>query len=151
MGTPPNLFLASFAASHLDVEGSDDLARGACSRLGPMSRGEAATLVVFALTACTWVGRPLLSRIEVAGARPLAGLTDPGIAVLAALALFVLPVDVKRRIFVMDWDTATLVPIFAALAPGLGVEPMLVVVPAAIGASCAFMLPVATLVLGIAL
>ena len=40
--------------------------------------------------------------------------------------------------------TATLVPILAALAPGLGVSPDLLIFPAAIAASCAFMLPVAT-------
>jgi sodium-dependent dicarboxylate transporter 2/3/5 len=40
--------------------------------------------------------------------------------------------------------TATLVPILAALAPGLGVHPYLLIFPAAIAASCAFMLPVAT-------
>ncbi len=40
--------------------------------------------------------------------------------------------------------TATLVPILAALAPGLGVSPYLLIVPAAMAASCAFMLPVAT-------
>jgi sodium-dependent dicarboxylate transporter 2/3/5 len=40
--------------------------------------------------------------------------------------------------------TATLTPVLAALAPSLGVDPMLLVVPAAIAASCAFMLPVAT-------
>jgi len=40
--------------------------------------------------------------------------------------------------------TATLVPILAAIAPGLGVHPYLLIVPAAIAASCAFMMPVAT-------
>ena len=40
--------------------------------------------------------------------------------------------------------TATLVPILAALAPGLGVSPYLLIVPAALAASCAFMMPVAT-------
>lgn len=39
---------------------------------------------------------------------------------------------------------ATFVPILAALAPGLGIDPLLLAVPAAIAASCAFMLPVAT-------
>ena len=32
----------------------------------------------------------------------------------------------------------------ASLAPGLGIDPLMLVVPAAISASCAFMLPVAT-------
>ena len=35
-------------------------------------------------------------------------------------------------------------PILAALAPGLGVHPYLLIFPAAIAASCAFMMPVAT-------
>lgn len=40
--------------------------------------------------------------------------------------------------------TATLLPVLAALAPGLGIHPLLLVVPTALAASCAFMLPVAT-------
>jgi sodium-dependent dicarboxylate transporter 2/3/5 len=40
--------------------------------------------------------------------------------------------------------TATLVPILAGVAPGLGHDPLLLAVPAAIAASCAFMLPAAT-------
>ncbi len=40
--------------------------------------------------------------------------------------------------------TASLVPVLAALAPGLGIHPYLLIVPATIAASCAFMLPVAT-------
>lgn len=39
---------------------------------------------------------------------------------------------------------ATLLPILAALAPGLGVHPYLLIFPAGIGASCGFMLPVGT-------
>ena len=40
--------------------------------------------------------------------------------------------------------TATLVPVLAALAPGLGVHPYSLVFPACFAASFAFMLPVAT-------
>lgn len=39
---------------------------------------------------------------------------------------------------------ATLVPLLAALAPGLGLEPLELALPATLAASCAFMLPVAT-------
>ena len=35
-------------------------------------------------------------------------------------------------------------PMLAAAAPGIGVEPEVLMIPAAISASCAFMLPVAT-------
>ncbi|NJN52887.1 MAG: SLC13/DASS family transporter [Gammaproteobacteria bacterium] len=40
--------------------------------------------------------------------------------------------------------TALLMPILAAMALGAGIDPLLVMVPAAMSASCAFMLPVAT-------
>ena len=40
--------------------------------------------------------------------------------------------------------SATLLPVLGAVAPGLGLHPYLLVIPAAIAASCAFMLPVAT-------
>lgn len=40
--------------------------------------------------------------------------------------------------------TAAFLPILASVAIGLGENPMLLAVPAALGASCAFMLPVAT-------
>ncbi len=40
--------------------------------------------------------------------------------------------------------TATLVPVLAAIAPALNIHPYLLVIPAAVAASCAFMLPIAT-------
>jgi sodium-dependent dicarboxylate transporter 2/3/5 len=170
--------------------------------LGRPGRGEAIVLTVFGLAAASWIQRPWL---------PVPGLSDAGIAVTAALALFVLPVDASRRIFAMDWETAvrlpwgvlilfggglslaaalerngvgtwlgasvaawsglpealvivlvvslvillteltsntataaTLVPILGGIAPGLGIPPLVLVIPAGLAASCAFMLPVAT-------
>jgi sodium-dependent dicarboxylate transporter 2/3/5 len=249
IGTPPNLFLASYAKSHLGIEigfarwlgiglpivllflpiawllltrvlfpisrtpisvASKQLDEG-LARLGPMSRGEWSTLVVFSSTALAWMTRPWLVEIELSGLHPLAGLSDPGIAMIAALVLFVIPVEARPRLFVMDWATAsrlpwgllllfggglslaqairingvgeyigrsfesigaapdwvyiiavvgvmiflteitsntataaTLIPILGGIAPAMGVEPLLLVVPAAVAASCAFMLPVAT-------
>jgi sodium-dependent dicarboxylate transporter 2/3/5 len=249
IGTPPNLFLASFVKSQLGREisfvgwmaigvplvavflpvvwwgltrwlypvrgrghaGGEGFAREALAELGPMQTGERVTLVVFAITACAWILRPLLNDWEIAGHRPLAGLSDPGVAMIAALSLFVIPVDRRERVFAMDWKTAvqlpwgvlilfggglslaaaiqandvgthignqvgalaswpplllmlgvatlviflteltsntattaTLVPILAGLAPGLDLSPYVLIVPATIAASCAFMLPVAT-------
>lgn len=240
VGTPPNLFLASYASEHLGIEigfarwmgvgvplvgiflplawllltrvlhpirvrsigGGRRHARMALAELGPMTRAEWIVLGVFATTATLWMTRPLL---------PFEGLSDPGIAILAALSLFVIPVDRREGVFVMNWETAvtlpwgilvlfggglslaaairangvgellgasvagwsllpplalvggvvalmiflteitsntataaTLIPILAGLAPGLGLDPLLLAVPAAVAASCAFMLPVAT-------
>lgn len=180
--------------------------------LGPVSRGEWIVFVVFIATVLLWISRPLLVG---AGKRwglpPLVGLNDTSIAVMAALALFLIPVRPRERVFAMDWQTAArlpwgvlilfggglslaaaigangvdaflggaiegigrvplwlavaivctimiflteltsntavttaLLPVIAAAAPALGVDPLRLAVPAAVAASMAFMLPVAT-------
>ncbi len=196
-----------------EIEGGEQLIRDELDSLGPTNRGEWATFVVFMVTATLWILRPALAQLSVGdnGWTPLAGLTDAGIAMMAAMTLFVTPVDTKRRQFALDWETAlklpwgililfggglslaaaihangvseflgsharfvsgmspwvvvlcvasgilflteltsntatsaTLLPVLGAIAPGLGLHPYLLVFPAAITASCAFMLPVAT-------
>ena len=179
---------------------------------GPLSRGELMVLIVFVTTALAWMTRPLLVKLSLPGGlRPLAGLSDPGIAMGAALVLFCLPVDFKRGVFTLTWkqacklpwgililfggglslaaafkaagvtefigrsvsgldhppvwammllavsitalvseltsniaSTAILLPMFAAVAEGCDIQPLLMIIPAAIGASFAFMMPVAT-------
>jgi sodium-dependent dicarboxylate transporter 2/3/5 len=187
------------------------LAKEALTRLGPLQAGEIATAGVFALAVIGWVGRPLWTQITLAGYQPLAGLTDTGVAILAALLLFILPAGRKPFVPVLDWESAsklpygilllfggglsladaierngvgeflgsytgalqalpefafiaavclgilfltemtsntataaTFIPLLAAVAVGAGWDPMKLMVPAALAASCAFMLPVAT-------
>lgn len=198
-----------------EVAGGQALFAREAARLGPMHRGEWATLIVFLSTATLWICRPMLAGLEMDGWRPLAGLSDAGIAVLAALVLFVIPAPPAHGsdspTFVMTWDTAvklpwgililfggglslaaavqangvaefigaqatvladypvivlvvavttgviflteltsntattaTLVPVLAGVASGLAVAPEMLVIPAAVAASCAFMMPVAT-------
>jgi sodium-dependent dicarboxylate transporter 2/3/5 len=67
--------------------------------LGPMSRGEKWVASVFVLAAAGWVTQPLL-------AHAVPWLTDTAIAMVAGLALFVLPIDWKARSFVLTWDRA---------------------------------------------
>ncbi len=148
IGTPPNLFLASFASETLGVEISfaawlliglpivavflpiawllltrvlfpPDVAADALAGAlepapgdepGPMSRGEWTTLVVFCCAVLAWILRPVLEDVTIGGATPLSGLSDPGIAMFAGLALFVIPVDLGEREFTMDWPTAKAVP-----------------------------------------
>jgi sodium-dependent dicarboxylate transporter 2/3/5 len=193
------------------IEGGRAWFRNALIELGPASAGERITLGVLLAAATLWITRPLLNDLTLAGVRPLAGLSDAGIAMLAAMVLFVAPVERRFGRFALDWETAirvpwgililfggglslaaairangvgeflgaqvagfaaippllivvgvvamivflteltsntataaTLIPILAALAPGLGMEPLQLIVPAALAASCAFMLPVAT-------
>lgn len=60
--------------------------------------------------------------------------------VLGVVALMIFLTEITSN----TATAAALIPILAGLAPGLGIEPLLLIVPAAIAASCAFMLPVAT-------
>lgn len=194
-----------------EIQGGRALISEQLRQLGTLSRGEIATLAVFLLTAVAWVIRPLLVKIRLGDEYLLSGLTDAGIAMTASLALFLIPVNLRRQEFVMDWKaaravpwdilllfgggmslaqavkgtgvaeflgaqavrfegiptlllvvivtaaviflteltsniatTATLLPVLAALAPGLGVHPYQLIFPAALSASFAFMMPVAT-------
>ena len=180
-------------------------------KLGPLSRGEKTVLAVFCVTAALWIFSPLLKPIVVAGIKPLAGLSDAGIAMLAAMALFLLPVDSAKGVRAMDWDTAvklpwgvlmlfgggltlaaaieangvsefignasrgfaglhplllllaitamtvflseltsntaqvaTMVPVLAAMAPVLGMNPYVLILACTLGASSAYMMPVGT-------
>lgn len=191
------------------VPGGRDLIRAQLKELGPFmdSPGEKWTAAIFLLTSLGWIFRgPLTSMLD----HPKM-VTDAAIAMGGALSLFVIPIDIKKSTFVMDWhwasrmpwgvlvlfggglslaagfkvtglakwigmqvgllenapillvviavtvliiflteltsNTATaamIMPILAAVAVGLGQNPLLLVVPAAIASSCAFMLPVAT-------
>ena len=64
--------------------------------------------------------------------------------------------DIKRHLIIISSvvflteltsntaTTATLVPVLAAIAPTFNIHPYALIIPAAIAASCAFMLPIAT-------
>lgn len=187
-----------------EVPGGREAIDVAYRQLGRMSWPERAVAAVFTAAAALWITRPVLEPA-------VPGLTDTGIAIIAALVLFVIPANRACSDFVMDWHTAqklpwgvlllfggglaladavtasglaewiatslgglaalpavllvitvTLVviflteltsntataaaflPLIASLAVGLGENPYLLVVPAALAASCAFMMPVAT-------
>src|SRR6185503_15189630 len=79
-------------------------------KLGPLSRGEKVVLAVFSVTALLWTCSPLLKSIVIAEMKPLAGLSDTGIAMLAAMALFLIPVDRAKGVRAMDWETAVKLP-----------------------------------------
>jgi len=96
----------AFKVPAADVPGAHELITQERALLGPMNRGEKYTALVFGLAALLWVIRPLL----VKAAPPLFALGDAGIAMLAGLALFVIPVRWQQREFVMDWTHARRIP-----------------------------------------
>jgi len=172
--------------------------------LGRLSAPQARVALVFALVALLWIGRPLAARL-------VPGLSDPGIAVLGALAVFLLPAGDGSGERLLDWEStrrlpwgvlllfggglslasaiqstglaawlggrlaglaawpplalvaavvavivllteltsntataAAFLPVLASLAVAIGEHPFVLLVPATLAASCAFMLPVAT-------
>ncbi|MFG0306984.1 MAG: SLC13 family permease, partial [Phycisphaerales bacterium JB040] len=72
----------------------------------------------------------------------VAGLGNPGelplLAGVCALIVFLTEMTSNTA------TTSTMLPVFTALAEGLGIAPIKLVLVATLGASCAFMLPVAT-------
>jgi sodium-dependent dicarboxylate transporter 2/3/5 len=201
------LVLVRFA---LPFELRDQAAAGAAveralAELGPLNCAERRVAAVFVLTAVAWVSRPLL-----AGLPGLGRLNDAGIALVAGLALFVVPAGQRSGALLgaqslrrVPWDVlilfggglalaaaiqdsglstliatsltglaglpllaltlaivvllvfwtelnsnvaaaATFAPILAALAAATEHSPLLLVAPAAMAASCGFMLPVGT-------
>lgn len=205
------LVKVAFPVRIKDLPGGKKLIQTELEKQGPMSRGEKVVMTVFVAAALSWVLRPLLAGITIAGVQPLAGLTDSTIAIGAGLVLMGFPVDPTRGIFALTWKqavklpwgililfggglslaaavqqtgvahfigqgmtrfeglpgwlivllvvivakmltemtsntatTATLLPILAAVAVGLGMEPTLLVVPMTVAVSWAFLLPVAT-------
>jgi len=194
----------SFRVSRDEIPGAEARIDRAWESLGPMSRGETIVAVVFVLTALAWIFRPLLEKV-------IPGLSDTGIAIGAALVLFVTPVNLRKGAFALSWESArqvpweilvlfggglslanavsrtkladwigsnltalqgmpsavavlvvtlviiflteltsntataaAFIPIVASLAVAVGAPPVLLAAPAALAASCAFMLPVAT-------
>jgi sodium-dependent dicarboxylate transporter 2/3/5 len=188
------------------IAGAQDLISERAASQGSMSPGETRIAALFVLLAVAWVARPWIEK-QIPGLN----LNDTVIAVSAAIVAFVIPVDLRRGVFLMNWDwakrlpfgvlilfggglslagaisetglaewigsrlgvlsgmppvlivmamitiliflteltsntatTAAFLPVVAALAISLGENPMLLVAPAALAASCAFMLPVAT-------
>lgn len=211
IGLPVTWFLLTrflFRLGNRPIEGLSVLIGEEADKLGSASRDEKAVAAVFFLAVTLWVTRPLLAPL-------IPGLSDTGIALLAALLLFLVPghrpgTTWESR-FLLEWKdaralpwgilvlfggglslasaidstglavwigglisgvgqwpvvlivlmvtmlviflteltsntatTAAFLPVMASVAVGIGQDPFLLVLPATIAASAAFMLPVAT-------
>lgn len=189
------------------LPGGREIITSEIREMGPMNKGEKWTLLVFSITVFFWIFRKNLGFLFLDASY----INDAVIAMAGGLVLFLLPVDIKKNQFCMDWKTALkmpwgvlilvggglslaggfkatnladwigsqvtllqgapffvimlvvtvviillteltsntataamIMPILAAMAVGLGQNPLLLAVPATLAASCAFMLPVAT-------
>ena len=199
------------------IPGGKELIKADLAALGKMNRGEKLTLAVFLLVALAWIFRRDINIgfFTIPGWSDLTGISqyihDSTVAIFGAVLLFLLPVDFKKHVFVLDWqwalripwgiillfgggfalaagfqvsglaqwigerlsficgmptiimilcicllltfltevtsNTATttmMMPVLGSLAAAACIHPFMLMIPAAMSASCAFMLPVAT-------
>ena len=99
--------------------------------LGSMSRGEKAVAVVFSLCAILWLTRRnvVIGSITIPGyesimprtAEGKSMVSDSTVAILGALLLFMIPVNLSKREFVLDIKTAMNVPWDVLLILGGGI------------------------------
>lgn len=95
------------------VAHAEDIIDHQMEDLGPMSRGERWTLMVFVLTALAWIfaKTKYIGDLTIPGLDLLfPGIHDSTIAIAGALLLFLLPVDRKKGIYTMDWEWAVKIP-----------------------------------------
>ena len=89
------------------IPGGRAFVREQLAALGPMTAPERRVALVFGGVSVLWVVRPLLASV-------VGGLSDTGIAMTGALALFVLPAGAStgtaRGERLLDWDTARTLP-----------------------------------------
>ena len=81
--------------------------------LGPMSKGERWTLIVFVMTAVAWIMRSEkdIGWLIIPGINTyMPWVDDSTIAIAGAVLLFLLPVDWKQGIFTMNWEWAKKIP-----------------------------------------
>ena len=86
-----------------EIEGASDLIAERIRDLGKWSRSEAIVGVVFVTAAVLWISRSFLEDL-------LPGLNDSGIAIGAALILFLIPSGGGKGKAVLDWRTAADLP-----------------------------------------
>lgn len=83
---------------------SKDVIQSELEKLGPISGKERMVMILFGLTVFLWVFRTLINVLV-----PGLGLSDPMIAIFAAMALFCLPYNLRKGDFILQWkDTSKL-------------------------------------------
>lgn len=93
------------------LAGSHAVLQTLSGSLGPVTAPERRTGLVFLLTAMAWIFREVIVHIPIGDLKPFMGLTDAGVAISAAILLFVLPAGRGHGgASLMDWDTAKRVP-----------------------------------------
>ena len=93
-----------FPNRDLKFSASKEVIHTELEKLGPTSGKEKMVLIIFGVTVFLWIFRTLIN-----GIFPSLGLTDTMISILAAIALFAIPYNIKKGDFIIIWkDTSKL-------------------------------------------
>jgi len=90
-----------------NIEGADEMLEKQWQSLGKMSRQEKFVLIIFSGTALLWIFKSaLVSLLNDMFALQLnqKNFTDTGVAMFAALLLFILPLDRRCSQFILKWE-----------------------------------------------
>lgn len=96
------------------VAGSSALIKARLAALGPVSKPEKLVLVIFMLTAFSWIFRPYLNDWLVflfyGKDASVAILDDTVIAMVGGLLMFAVPTDLKKGEFILTWEDMQRLP-----------------------------------------
>jgi len=87
------------------IQSSGDIIQTELDKLGRMSRGEYVVLTIFLLTAVAWMMRGLIN-----GWFPNLNLTDTTISMIAAVSMFIVPLNLKKGEFPLQWKDTSRLP-----------------------------------------
>lgn len=111
------LCLPLFGKGHARYESIGAVVKNALAALGPITRPEMRIGVVFACVALAWMTRTELVKLP-----GFSALTDTGVAIIGALALFFIPSGRAPAEKLMDWKTAERIPWGIAVLFGGGLS-----------------------------
>ena len=106
IGIPMTHFVLTrvvFPVRMKELAGGREMIEREIAEMGSISGPEMRVAFVFVGVALLWITQPLLSQV-------VPGLSDTGVAMAGALALFLLPADLRRGVFLLDWKTAESLP-----------------------------------------
>jgi len=97
------LLITVFKPEMKDIPGGRELINDEIEALGPWTRPQIMTGIIFILAAAAWVTLPLVLK-------EFENYDDAIVGIAAGILLFILPADNQRRIRLLDWKTANEMP-----------------------------------------
>ncbi|MDG1041157.1 MAG: DASS family sodium-coupled anion symporter [Polaribacter sp.] len=88
-----------FPCNHIQFSSSANLISDEIKKLGPISKQEKRVLTIFAITVFLWITRTIINKFF-----PQLNLSDTAISLIGALALFAIPLSIKKGTFILKWN-----------------------------------------------